>query len=125
MNINKYIANAAKEAEKSKFCPYKIGCVIVKGGKIIARGYNKYSGKIASICRRYNLELWSLHAEMDALIKAGEKSRGGVAFISGIKENGNRINCRPCKTCLLMLKKHHVKEVFYTTKSGDIMQEKI
>jgi diaminohydroxyphosphoribosylaminopyrimidine deaminase/5-amino-6-(5-phosphoribosylamino)uracil reductase len=45
-----------------------VGCVIVKAGRVIARGYTHPPGQ--------------QHAEVDALAKAGAKARGATAFVT-------------------------------------------
>jgi diaminohydroxyphosphoribosylaminopyrimidine deaminase/5-amino-6-(5-phosphoribosylamino)uracil reductase len=45
-----------------------VGCVIVKKGKIIAEGYHEKFG--------------GLHAEINALNKAGEKAKGAEMYVS-------------------------------------------
>lgn len=115
MNITKFIGEALKEAEKSKLSEWRIGAVIVRGGKIIGRGHNKFSGKIGPIEKKYRMKLWSLHAEMDAILDAGNVE-GATLFIAGIKENGNKVCCKPCKDCLKIIKQLPFKDVFYENK---------
>jgi dCMP deaminase len=124
MNINKYLNLAQIEANKSTWSEYRIGAVIVQGKKIVGSGYNRSSGKLEQIINRLNLQskvklsVWSLHAEMDALLNAGDEAEGAVMFVSGIKINGNAINCRPCKICAKLIKEYGIKQVYYSTKEG-------
>ncbi len=123
MKITTHINKARILAEKSKFSQYKMGCVIVKGKKIISTGYNRSSGKLEKIANKFQFNIWSLHAEMDALIKADSNANGAVMFISGVKINGNPINCKPCKHCQEVIKEFGIKIVVYSTKSGvEIME---
>ncbi len=118
MNQSRYIALALQEASRSSLTDWRIGAVIARGGKVISSGYNRYSGKIDSLSRRYGLEIYSLHAEMDAIVKAeGHSLSGASMFISGFKDkNGNDIVCRPCNKCLKIIELVGIKIVYYTNR---------
>jgi diaminohydroxyphosphoribosylaminopyrimidine deaminase / 5-amino-6-(5-phosphoribosylamino)uracil reductase len=45
-----------------------VGCVLVKGGRIIGEGYHKKAGEA--------------HAEVNALLEAGESAEGATAYVS-------------------------------------------
>lgn len=68
-NTEKYMREAIKQAKKAAAIgEVPIGCVIVRGGTILARGYN-----------RRNIEGSTLaHAEIIAIKKASKKCRIGV-----------------------------------------------
>src|SRR5262249_62074655 len=62
---------ALREAERAlgKTAPNPaVGCVIVKKGRVIARGHTQPPGHA--------------HAEVDALAKCGEKARGATAYVT-------------------------------------------
>lgn len=115
MNITKYIQQAQQYASLSNFGEYKIGAIIVKGGKVLSRGHNKSSGKIHTFNVKYNMDLWSLHAEMEAILNCKD-ARGATIFVGGEKRNGNPINCKPCKNCMIILKHSGIKNVFYLNR---------
>jgi tRNA(adenine34) deaminase len=63
-NDEKYMKAAIRQAKKAAQCvDVPIGCVIVKDGKIIARGYNKRNAKKTTLA----------HAELIAIEKASKK----------------------------------------------------
>lgn len=103
MNIDKYMRSAKKEADRSK-SEWKMGAVIVKGGKIVGRGHNRFSGKANKVELQLGVVLYSLHAEMSAIMNSSESLVGASIFVFGYKEkNGNRIYSRPCKHCMKMI----------------------
>lgn len=113
MNLTKYIQEADKEALKSDF-EYRMGAVIVRGGRVIARGYNRMSALQERASRMYGVEFFSLHAEINALLDCNNV-KGATMFVSGVKQNGNLINCKPCKKCAKILR-HIGIPVYYSDK---------
>ena len=117
MNTRKYISLARNQAENSTLTDWLIGAVIVKGNKIVGKGYNKYSGKVSGFEKKYNMNLWSLHAEMNALLNTSiDNLSGAVLFVAGRKKNGNPVNSRPCNKCLKILSKTNIKKIYYDNK---------
>jgi len=127
MNITRWIKAAKAEAYKSKISEWSIGAVIVKGSKVVGRGYNKTSSDVERFRMKYGFspeQLWSLHAEMAALMDADEDLEGAVLFVSGFKsKNGNKICCKPCKACRRVLRHSRIEKVFYTDRDGIHMME--
>jgi diaminohydroxyphosphoribosylaminopyrimidine deaminase / 5-amino-6-(5-phosphoribosylamino)uracil reductase len=67
----RYMARALELASKGKGAVQPnpmVGCVIVRGGKVIAEGYHHAYGKD--------------HAEVDALKKAGARARGATMYVN-------------------------------------------
>jgi deoxycytidylate deaminase len=120
MNIHKFFEMAKRNAKKSSLYYWRMGSVIVKGGKVISNGYNRYSGDIGYIEKKYNVSLFSLHAEMDAIRSCdiNEDFRGTAIFISGINRNGKKIMCRPCEACMKMIRFMGIKTVYYESPNG-------
>ena len=117
MNIQKYINAAQKESLKGSVTDWCMGAVIVRGGKIIGKGHNKSSGKVEKFEKLLNTKLWSLHAEMAAILDCNDDINGSILFIAGRKINGNRVYCRPCKHCLKIIRQMSFKAVYYETKT--------
>jgi deoxycytidylate deaminase len=113
---------AYKEAENSSLSEWSIGAVIVKGNRIVGRGYNKFSADVEKFKLQFGFsddELWSLHAEMAAIVDAEEDLEGAVMFVNGFKsKNGNPILCKPCECCMKMLKHVPVHTVYYASRQG-------
>jgi len=62
----------------------------------------------------------SLHSEMDAWLKLGEKDCSDFAFVNiRINNNGELDNSLPCKGCQSLMKQIGFKKFFYSTKSGN------
>lgn len=101
----------------------RIGAIIVNGNYTVSEGYNrqkthtyqyylnKSSGYIAPVP--------NIHAEMDALIRSGKHDlTGAEIFVYREFLNGQLANCKPCRSCMIALKKAGVRHLYYTNESG-------
>jgi len=120
MNVKKFFEMARNNAKKSSLYYWRLGSVIVKGNKVISNGYNRYSGDIGYIEKKYNVNLFSLHAEMDAVrnCSINENFKGAIIFIAGLNRNNKKILCRPCEACMKMLKFVGIKTIYYESPEG-------
>jgi deoxycytidylate deaminase len=106
---------ASRQAEKSTH-RYKLGAVIVKGGRVLSTGYNEI---------RYSKELQkgSIHAEEAAILKLLKAKRlsdlaGADLYVSRISHGGySRLSC-PCAGCMALIRAVLIKKVIYTTDDG-------
>jgi len=108
MNI-KFMKSALKEAEKAeKINETPIGAVIVKDGKIIARGYNKRETKKNAL----------MHAEIIAINKASKKLGGWRLIGCDIY-----VTLEPCPMCMGAIISARIENVYfgaYDKKSGSL-----
>ena len=119
MNHKRWIKQAKEQAENSSLCAWQLGAVIVKGKTVIGKGFNRFSAKSEQMEQQYGLtNLFSLHAEMDAILDVQGDMNGATMFIAGVKTNGNRVYCRPCDDCMKILRHTNLKAVYYETKHG-------
>jgi len=117
--INKFLESARIVGQKSKITHFRMGAILVRGKKIVSSGYNRFTGETDKIARKYNIEnLWSLHAEMDAIIHCQGNYKELTVFVSGTKKNGRPMYCRPCNKCLKIIRACGIKNVYYSTKNG-------
>lgn len=124
MDIERWMEVALEEAKESNLSEWSIGAVIVRGSKVLGKGYNRLSGDVGLLRKRFGFDeedLWSLHAEMDALMSVGneEDLQGAVMFVNGFKsKNGNPICCKPCECCSKILKHNPIGRVYYADRDG-------
>ena len=111
-NAEQYFLRIAKVVAEQSTCLDKaVGCVIVsQDNQIIACGYNGAPSKIID-CREFGFcrkkadkPCIATHAEINALIKAGERAKGGKLFVS----------LEPCYECAKALINAGIKEVYYS-----------
>lgn len=118
--VKKYIENARNLSRKSKCTDWRIGAIIVKHGKVIGKGYNRYSGDVERISVRFNIDnMWSLHAEMAAVLNAlenGHSTEGAIMYVAGKKYNGRPLYCKPCNNCMKVIKGSGMEAVYFDAK---------
>lgn len=111
---------AEREAGKSR-SEWKMGAVVIKGGNVVGKGYNRFSAKSIKVELQLGVTLYSLHAEMAAIMDSDVDLEGAAICIAGYKEkNGNKIYSRPCRHCMTMIKLCGIREVYYSTKNENI-----
>jgi pyrimidine deaminase RibD-like protein len=98
-----YIKLAAKLAGEVTDT-HKHGCVILKGGRIIATGRNMY----------YN----GVHAEIHAFNKLNPGTlKGAIVYIARLRKQQKYGLSRPCPECEEILRKAGVMKIIYTTNN--------
>ena len=107
---------AKKLALESKCVSYKVACLFVKDGRIIATGINGTPPGYLNCCDRFpggktpEHHEWSdtheIHAEQNAITYAARK---------GIALEGSTVYCtlKPCKHCTKLLITLGVHNIFY------------
>lgn len=132
----RYFEAAHKEAEKSDFPRFHVGCVVVYKGSIIASAHN--SNKSDPKQKKYNRYRHfnnyhmakpvhhSLHAEVAALKSITypvaqqidwKKVKVYVYRIAPGLPKG-RGNSRPCQGCMHYIKELGIRDVYYSTDMG-------
>lgn len=112
----KFLSHAARIAQKSTM-EHKHGAVIVLDNQIIACGFNHVE---EFMCHNY-----SIHAEVDAILKAKKKSKKQkydltdadmyVVRIGSIRMDYPLKYSRPCPDCEKAISKHGLRRVYYST----------
>lgn len=108
MQFNKCYMSIAHEIAKLSRCEKrKVGAVIVNGRNIVGFGYN---GPVSGMPNIHEDDAeateWTkdIHAEMNAILKAGLLTHGSDIYITVF----------PCKACTVMMAQAGIKRVFYS-----------
>jgi deoxycytidylate deaminase len=107
---------AEKIAKQSQFKQHRVGAVIVKGGNIVATGYNsRQPSKILGTPTR--------HAEAAAILSLLKEKRqdelvGSVMYVSRFTRGGQLGIAAPCPACNALIRSVGIRKVFYTTDDG-------
>lgn len=92
-------------AKSSNCTPHKMGAVIFRRNKIVARGYNRLGNHPFQF--RWNKKGGTLHAEMHALLSASKEFENvegaSIAVVRRTKRKTNGCSF-PCNQCLPALK---------------------
>lgn len=131
--------NTAKDIAKiSDSTKAKIGCVLVYKNKVIGTGFN--CQKTHPLQKMYNIYRFenddkphSLHAEIHALlplIKRENEQSFDWANVKLYTYRNRKIKgkqclglSRPCPSCLALIKKLGIKNLYYTTNDGYCYEE--
>lgn len=113
---------ASQAAKLSNSHTYKVGAALLKNGKPISTGWNRYSMPKWSFRRK----IPTRHAEIHCVGKISEGSVCGcILFIVRIKNNGELGYSKPCNECFNKLKKLNLKDIYYINKIGILTSMKI
>ena len=121
MNIFRYMMLAKIESHKSEY-PQKVGAVIIKGNRIISKGYNQLRHcKTSKSFTDWDI---SLHAERDACRKVNKDNlKGCYIFVYRELANGDLALAKPCDGCMGIIEKFGIKRVYHTTSEFPFYSE--
>jgi deoxycytidylate deaminase len=119
-NSHRFLTRAIKEAEESTYTKHKVGAVIFKGKRIISVGRNWAHKWVSSVPAHFKKWPTSIHAEVDALIKAGPHSEGNSILVVRIGNSGNLLLAHPCVYCEAYMHHCGIRKVYYSTNEGTI-----
>ena len=97
----------------SSDCNFKHGAVIVKGGRVISTGINRFKNHPKAVSPEHIKQYCSVHAEVDAIRKL-KSARGATIYVARIGKRGNRALSRPCPNCYAAIKSAGIAKIVYT-----------
>lgn len=103
---------AVRAAEASEVTQHRHGAVVVKGGRVLSIGLNKWRNQGMPTTDEYNPYL-TVHAEIDALSRVKD-ARGTTLYIAQVNRQGEEKMSRPCDNCAKAIQEAGVKAVVYT-----------
>lgn len=117
MNIDKIIDIAKEEACKSSH-KARMGCVIFNKKTIISKSYNSALKSRKKLHPKYQKWDYSVHAELDAIIKARHDLKGCSLLIVRLNKNNELRMSKPCHHCMKYIEHVGIKNIFYTDNEG-------
>ncbi len=119
------LRKAIESAERSKMYPYRLGCVVFKGKRILSWGFNQIRTSNA-IPDRFKKFIEALHAEQHAIMRVPNKEllNGASLLVIRINRNGKLTNARPCKNCMRTINYFKISNIYYSNENGEIVMEK-
>lgn len=107
------LRKALRLAEKSTN-PWRLGCILAHGKRIISRGVNDSKGHP----RAYRDS--GRHAELDAVLRsAPEELDGAFAYVGRITKTGRPAMAKPCWHCEELLRDSGISRVYYSIGPGE------
>ena len=119
------INTALKIAQLSEH-KFKIGAILTRGRRIISCGVNKYKSHPKQINPHTKALGTSIHAELDCIIKAPYPMISGSSiYVARLLRDGTPGYCRPCESCISLLKEYGIKKITYTLEGKGITEEEL
>lgn len=109
--MSRYLTLALKQASRSR-CRHRVGAVLVKGGRILARSCNSRRNS-----PRIDFRHATFHAE-EALVRRLRQAQGAVVYVARIDRSGAPQLARPCARCQRALATRGIVMACYTTATG-------
>lgn len=109
--MSKYLALAIKQAANSQ-CRYRVGAVLVRGGRVLGGACNKYRNHPI-----IDFQNASFHAE-EVILRRTRRPQGAVVYVARVDSQGRPLLARPCQRCQQALAAYGVARAYYTTATG-------
>jgi deoxycytidylate deaminase len=110
LNIARLLASHSEEKMKH-------GAVVVKSGRVVGTGFNKFKNHPTIIQTELIKSHCSRHAEQVAIHQAGRNAKGAIIYVARVSKKGEDRNSRPCNLCYSLIKKVGIKQVIYTMEA--------
>jgi deoxycytidylate deaminase len=110
----KKFINLAKLLAEHSIEKQKHGAVVVKSGRVVGTGFNKFKNHPRVIEELFIKKYCSRHAEEVAIRQAGIHSKGATLYVARINNSGISRNSKPCEECSNLIDDAGIKKVVYT-----------
>lgn len=115
-NIHNWIEQARKESLYGRAKDQLVGCILIRGGQVIARASN--------LSRPYGEDNRGFHAEERVL--RHRCAKGCILIVVRSNSKGQRSTMsRPCKRCYPLVQRSGIKKVVYVDWSGSVVVERV
>lgn len=119
--VSRRIEGIVHSLASSSPSSHRVGCVLLRKGRIISSATNlegkthPYQSRLATQAGEpYRV---SLHAEIRALIRAGNRV-ADTLVVARVNKSGNLCLSKPCAVCQLAILESGIRNVYYSTDSG-------
>ena len=90
------------------------GAVVVKSGRVVGTGFNKFRNHPTIIEPHKIKRHCSRHAEQVAIKQAGKHAKGAILYVARVNRQGLDRNSQPCNICSTIIETSGIKKVIYT-----------
>jgi deoxycytidylate deaminase len=121
MKIETVVKIAIEQAKNSTH-HFKLGCVIFRGKKILSKGRN-FPIKFTKAKNAYLKWPSSVHAELDAIMKARQNLKGASLLVVRINNKEQLLLAKPCNFCQQLIIHSGIKKIFYSIPKYPYFEE--
>jgi deoxycytidylate deaminase len=114
MNISNTLINIAIEESKNSDHKQRVGCVIFNKKRILSKGYNSSQKSVKNLHPKFQKFPYSVHAEVDAIIKAKKDLKGSSILVVRINKHDQLRLSKPCQNCMKYIEYVGIKKIFYS-----------
>lgn len=115
----KYYNLLKKLSLRSNHHSHQMSCIIIRGNKVIGRGFNMLKTHPHSPHKNFK----QIHAEFAAVLNAGYDVKGATVIIFREKKDGTLAVSKPCTSCHQFLIEQGVEEIVYTFENSFKMEK--
>lgn len=119
---NIFVVYAIEECKKSTY-RQRVGAVIFNKKQLISKGYNSSSKSIKKLHPKFQKWHGSVHAEVDAIIKAKKNLKGCDMIIVRVNRKNELKLAKPCSDCMKYMKYVGIRKIFYTINNYPYIKE--
>ena len=124
INIKSHIIKQAfKQATKSTYLKARMGAIIFNKKVILSKGTNYSLKSCCKLHPQFQEYKGSIHAEVDAIIKARKDLKGSSILIIRINKQNQFRLAKPCKECMKYLEFVGIKKIYYSINSFPYIKE--
>ena len=110
LNTARLLADNSEEKKKH-------GAVVVKGGRVVGTGFNKFKNHPSNVPSDEIKIHCSRHAEQIAIKQAGDNAKGAILYVARVNRQGLDRNSKPCHVCADLIEESGIKRVVYTVEN--------
>jgi len=118
------INKAIEEAERSDN-RFRIGAIIFNKKNVISSGHNCSFRSAKHLIPSFQKRKHSIHAEVDAIIKARTDIKGYSLLVIRLNAKGGLTLSKPCSHCMMYIEYVGIKNIYYSNNLGEIERIKL
>lgn len=115
--ITNTFLNLAKEEALKSECKIKVGCIIFYKKNVISCGYNKFRAA-KKLHPKFVKWKGSIHAEVDAILKARADLKGASLLVVRINNKGEMRLAKPCVNCMKYIEHVGIKKIYFSVDTN-------
>ena len=118
---DRFIQSAVEQAQLSP-CLMRHGCVAVRNGRIVGKGFNNYRCKSKDGFIKNCMTSWWKCRFCDKSTSRGNKKRFHQKSLHVVRlDSKNELQeSAPCMDCMNLIQGLHIKRVYHSTNGGNI-----
>ena len=120
--MNGFISIAMTEALKSDHIKMRMGCVIYSKKRILSLGHN-CQRMVKKLHPKFQNWKGSVHAEVDAIIKAKKDLRGSTLLVVRINKKNELRMAKPCNDCMKYIEYVGIKRIYYSLSNPPFIEK--